>query len=176
MLDYFRKSFLLIALTIGFVVAVLGCATSQPPPPGPPPGMMGQVSKFDINTASQEDIANALQTDGRVVISGGFLFEFDSAKITPSAMELVSRIADVMKQNTNLNIAVVGYTDNTGDFHYNIKLSERRADAIVNQLVKDGIAANRLAGVGVGPLNPIAPNDTPEGRAQNRRVELVLIH
>lgn len=174
MYNYFNNSVLFIALTIGITVALLGCAKNEPPP-GPPPGMMGQVSKFDINTASEEDIANALQADGRVVISGGILFEFDSAKINPSAMELVSRIADVMKQNPNLNVAVVGYTDNTGNFNYNIKLSQRRANTIVDQLVKDGVATNRLAGVGVGPLNPIASNDTEEGRAQNRRVELVLI-
>jgi OOP family OmpA-OmpF porin len=174
MFNYFRKSFLLTALTVVVIGVVMGCATSQPPP-GPPPGLMGQVSKFDINTASEEDIADALQRDGRVVISGGILFEFNSAKITPSAMELVGKLAGVMNQHPNLNVAVVGYTDNTGNFNYNIKLSQRRANAIVDQLVKDGISANRLAGVGVGPLNPIAPNDTPEGRAQNRRVELVLI-
>jgi outer membrane protein OmpA-like peptidoglycan-associated protein len=175
MFKYLNKSVLLIALTAGIAGVVLGCATSQPPPPGPPPGLMGQVLKFDINTTSEEDIANALEADGRVVISGGILFEFDSAKIAPKAIELVSRIADVMKQHPNLNVAVVGYTDNTGNFNYNIKLSQRRAYAIVDQLVRDGIAANRLAGVGVGPLNPIASNDTAEGRAQNRRVELVLI-
>lgn len=173
MFKYFNKSVLFIALSIGITGAILGCVKNEPPPE-PPPGLMGQVSKFDI-TASEEDIANALQKDGRVVISGGILFEFDSAKINPRAMELVSRIADVMKQNPNLNIAVVGYTDNTGNFNYNIKLSQRRANAIVDQLVKDGVANNRLAGVGVGPLNPIASNDTEEGRAQNRRVELVLI-
>lgn len=70
---------------------------------------------------------------------------------------------------------MVGHTDNTGDFNYNIKLSERRANAIVNLLVKDGVANNRLAGVGVGSLSPIAPNDTSEGHAENRRVELVLV-
>ena len=81
----------------------------------------------------------------------------------------------MMKQNPDLKVAVVGHTDSTGDFNYNLKLSERRAKAMVEALVKDGVAANRLAGVGVGPLSPVAPNDTPEGRAQNRRVELVLI-
>jgi outer membrane protein OmpA-like peptidoglycan-associated protein len=136
---------------------------------------MGNVSKFDINTASEEDIATALQTDGRVIISGGILFEFDSAKINPNAMQLVDKLASVMMHYPNLNVAVVGYTDNTGNFNYNIKLSERRANAIVGQLVKDGVSSNRLAGVGVGPLNPIASNETEEGRAQNRRVELVLI-
>ena len=175
MFRYFKKSVLLIVLTIGMAGMLLGCATSEPPPPGPPPGLMGNVSKFDINTASEEDIATALQTDGRVIISGGILFEFDSSKINPKAMQLVNKLASVMMQYPNLNVAVVGYTDNTGNFNYNIKLSERRANAIVGQLVKDGVSSSRLAGVGVGPLNPIASNETEEGRAQNRRVELVLI-
>ena len=174
MFKYLNKSVLFIALSIGITGALLGCAKNGPPP-GPPPGLMGSVSKFDINTASEEDIATALQTDGRVVISGGILFEFDSAKINPNAMQLVDKLAGVMKQYPNLNVAVVGYTDNTGNFNYNIKLSQRRANSIVEQLVRDGVSANRLAGVGVGPLSPIATNDTEYGRAQNRRVELVLI-
>jgi len=128
--------------------------------------LVGQISKFDITKASQEDIANSLQRDGRVVISGGILFDLVSAKLTPSAVELVSRIADVMKQNPYLNVDVVGHTDNTGDFNYNIKLSERRANAIVNLLTKDGVANNRLAGLGVGSLSPIAPNDTLRKGAQ----------
>ena len=80
-----------------------------------------------------------------------------------------------MKKNPNLKVAVVGHTDNTGDFNYNLQLSQRRAKAMVDALVKDGVAADRLAAVGVGSLSPVAPNNTPEGRAQNRRVELVLI-
>lgn len=174
MFKYLNKSVLITAFIIGITGAILGCAKNEPPP-GPPPGLMGSVSKFDINAASEEDIANALQTDGRVVISGGILFEFDSAKINSNAMQLVNKLADVMKQHPNLNVAVVGYSDNTGDFNYNIKLSLRRANAIVDQLVKDGVSTNRLAGVGIGPLNPIASNDTEYGRTQNRRVELVLI-
>ncbi|MGE3523423.1 MAG: OmpA family protein, partial [Candidatus Dadabacteria bacterium] len=96
-------------------------------------------------------------------------------EINPNAMQLVEKLSNVMQQYPDLNVAVVGYTDNTGNFNYNIKLSERRANAIVRQLVKDGVSGDRLAGVGVGPLNPIASNDTEEGRAQNRRVEFVLI-
>ena len=166
MLDYFRNTLLLIAFAVVITSTIVGCTTA---------GKIGQISKFDINTASEKDIADALEKDGRVIISGGILFDFDSAKLTPSAVELASRVADVMKQNPNFKIAVVGHTDNTGDFNYNIKLSERRANAIVNQLVKDGVAKNRLAGVGVGQLSPIASNYTPEGQAENRRVELVLI-
>jgi len=80
-----------------------------------------------------------------------------------------------MKKNPDLKVAVVGYTDNTGDFKYNLQLSQRRAKSLVDALIAGGVASDRLAAVGVGPLNPVATNDTTEGRAQNRRVELVLI-
>jgi outer membrane protein OmpA-like peptidoglycan-associated protein len=167
-MGYFKNAVCcaVIALGIASAFALSGCATT---------GKIGEVSKFDIATASPDDIAKALEKDGRVVISGGILFETDSAKLAPSATDLVRRISDMMKENPDLKVAVVGHTDNTGDFNYNLQLSERRAKAMVDALVKDGVAANRLAGVGVGQLSPVASNDTSEGRAQNRRVELVLI-
>src|SRR5262245_40449374 len=130
--------------TAGFCAAIIvvlsGCSTT---------GKIGQMSKFDAATASSEDIAKALKKDGRVAISGGILFETDSAKLAPNAASLVSRLSDVMKKNPNLKVAVVGHTDNTGDFKYNLQLSQRRANAMVDALVKDGVAANRLTGVGV---------------------------
>jgi len=169
-MGYFKNAVRCAAIALGMASALWlsgGCATT---------GKIGEVSKFDIATASPEDIAKHLEKDGRVVISGGILFETDSAKLAPSAADLVRRISDMMKENPNLKVAVVGHTDNTGDFNYNLQLSERRAKAMVDALLKDGVAANRLTGVGVGPLSPVATNDTAEGRAQNRRVELVLIH
>jgi outer membrane protein OmpA-like peptidoglycan-associated protein len=155
-----------IILSMASAFALLGCAT---------PGKIGEISKFDTATASTDDIAKALEKDGKVVISGGILFETDSAKLAPSATDLVRRISEVMKKNPNLKISVVGYTDSTGDYSYNIQLSERRAKAFADALIKDGVAANRLTAVGVGPQSPVATNDTPEGRAQNRRVELVVM-
>jgi outer membrane protein OmpA-like peptidoglycan-associated protein len=131
--------------------------------------------EFDIATASPDDIAEPLKEDGRVAISGGILFETNTATLAPTAANLLTKLSDVMKKNPNLKVAVVGHTDNTGDFNYNLQLSQRRAKAMVDALVKDGVAAARLAAVGVGPLSPVAPNNAPEGRAQNRRVELVLI-
>ena len=133
------------------------------------------MSKFNLATASTEDIANALKQDGRVAISAGILFETDSAKLTPSADDVVTRVAAVMKEHPDLKLAVVGNTDDTGDFRYTLQLSERRAKAFADALMKSGVSSSRLAVVGVGPLNPVASNDTEEGRAQNRRVELVLI-
>jgi outer membrane protein OmpA-like peptidoglycan-associated protein len=155
-----------IAFGLASAVALSGCGTT---------GKIGQASKFDIATASSDDIADALKEDGRVAISGGILFETDSAKLAPSAADLVGRLSEVMKKNPDIKVAVVGHTDSTGDYRYNLQLSERRARAMVDALAKAGVAASRLAAVGIGPLSPMAPNDTAEGRAQNRRVELVLI-
>lgn len=170
------KKALLFVFVVCATSGLIGCASlggSNPPPP--PPGKIGQMEIFDINQASQQEIYTALQRDGSVAISGGILFAFDSAQINPEAETIVAKIAGMMQQHPTLELAVVGYTDNTGDFNYNLNLSKRRAEAIVNQLVKEGVSKDRLAGVGVGPLNPIASNSTEQGRAENRRVELVLI-
>ncbi len=166
-----------IALGMASALALSGCAT---------PGKTGEVSasKFDIAAASPDDIAKALEKDGRVTISGGILFETDSAKLAPSAADVVRRVSVMMKNKPDVKVAVVGNTDNTGDHNYNLQLSEKRAKAMVDALVRDGVAMTRLAAVGVGSLIPSVPNDTVEGRAQNdtvegraqnRRVELVLI-
>ena len=175
MLNTLGKSFLVLFISVA-IGGLIGCASlggSSPPPT--PAGKIGQMEIFDINQASEQEIYTALYRDGSVAISGGILFAFDSDKINPEAESIVVKIANIMDQHLNLELAVVGYTDNTGDFNYNIGLSKRRADAIVNALVKDGVSRDRLAGVGVGPLNPIASNATEQGRAENRRVELVLI-
>jgi outer membrane protein OmpA-like peptidoglycan-associated protein len=157
-----------MALVVGMAgaLALSGCSI---------PGKLGSMSKFDATTASKEEIAKALKEDGRVAISAGILFETDSATLSASSEDVVKRISAVMKENPDLKLAVVGNTDDTGDFRYNMQLSERRAKAFADALVKSGIASNRLAAVGVGPLMPVASNDTESGRAQNRRVELVLI-
>jgi len=79
-----------------------------------------------------------------------------------------------LKSDAGLKVNVVGHTDNVGGIESNMKLSQDRANAVVQALVaKYGIAATRLKAYGVGPLAPIASNDTEEGRAKNRRVELV---
>jgi outer membrane protein OmpA-like peptidoglycan-associated protein len=169
---YFMNAMRCFAIILGMASALglLGCATSETKST-----RIGEVSKFDIATASTEEIAKSLEKDGKVVISGGVLFETDSAKLAPSAGDLVRRVSDVMKKNPNLKISVVGHTDTTGDYNYNIKLSERRAKAFADALIKEGVVANRLTAVGLGPQSPVATNDTAEGRAQNRRVELVVI-
>ena len=86
----------------------------------------------------------------------------------------MAEIAKLLKADPNLKVYVVGHTDNTASLDLNLKLSRERAEAVAQALVSGhGIDAGRLIGQGVGPLAPVASNDSEEGRAKNRRVELV---
>lgn len=131
-------------------------------------------------TALKQEVvadANAMLKDinqsGRVAVYGIY-FDFDKAEVKPASDPTLQEIAKLLKQNTKLKLYVVGHTDNVGDFNYNIKLSQARAEAVVNVLAaKYGVAVNRLKPYGMGPLAPITSNKTEDGRAKNRRVELV---
>ncbi|MCL5776133.1 OmpA family protein [Limibaculum sp. FT325] len=155
-----------IALAATATLALAGCEA---------PGKVGETSTFDIAKASANDIGKALRRDGKVAMRG-VLFETDSARLSAEGKDLTARLAQVLADDPTLKVAVVGHTDNTGAFTYNLDLSRRRAEAMVNEMIRQhGISQDRLAPVGVGPLAPAASNDTPEGRAENRRVEAVLI-
>jgi OOP family OmpA-OmpF porin len=97
-------------------------------------------------------------------------FKCSSAKIEPQYMEEIKKFAEFLKENPAYKVELDGYTDNTGSKTYNIILSQKRAKAVYDALIKLGISKDRLKWVGFGAANPIAPNDTPEGRAKNRRV------
>lgn len=104
----------------------------------------------------------------------GILFDFNKSDIKPQSKPALDEIARYLAADPARRLHVVGHTDGVGGFDFNIKLSQARADAVVAELVRSyGIAAGRLKGNGVGMLAPIASNATDEGRAQNRRVELV---
>jgi len=105
----------------------------------------------------------------------GVHFDFDKYNIRPGDAAVLDEAAATLKQNPNVTVNVNGYTDAIGTEAYNLKLSERRANAVVNYLVEQGISASRLIPQGFGKTNFVASNDTPEGRAQNRRVELVPV-
>ena len=115
---------------------------------------------------------NRLVTDGKI-ITYAITFDIGKANIKPESMTEINRIAQLMKDNPDLKFEVQGHTDNTGTVAGNQKLSEQRAQAIVNKLVEMGIAANRLSAKGMGQSAPLADNSTDEGRAKNRRVEFV---
>lgn len=115
---------------------------------------------------------NRLITDGKI-ITYAITFDIGKANIKPESMTEINRIAQLMKDNGGLKFEVQGHTDNTGTVAGNQKLSEQRAQAIVNKLVEMGIEANRLSAKGMGQSAPLADNSTDEGRAKNRRVEFV---
>ncbi len=102
------------------------------------------------------------------------LFEVNSAILKPAAVQGLTEVAAVLNHYPETTIMVKGYTDNTGSEVYNQQLSERRAQAVGNFLIGQGVAATRITMIGFGKQFPVASNDTEEGRQQNRRVELVI--
>jgi OmpA-OmpF porin, OOP family len=134
---------------------------------------------IEKQTMAQEVVASAelfrsgINDKGHVEVPGIF-FETGKSELKPESDMAVAEIAKLLKTDAALRVYVVGHTDNVASFDLNAKLSQARADAVVQALVaKHGIAAARLLGKGVGPLAPVASNDADEGRAHNRRVELV---
>jgi outer membrane protein OmpA-like peptidoglycan-associated protein len=124
-------------------------------------------------TVSSAEMSNALTQNGHVALYG-IHFDTGSATVKPESADELANIAKALKQNGSLKLHIVGHTDNTGALEANLKLSQQRAQAVLQALTKDyGIAASRLSAHGVGPLTPIASNAAETGRAQNRRVELV---
>jgi outer membrane protein OmpA-like peptidoglycan-associated protein len=100
-------------------------------------------------------------------------FVTNSDVIKPESFPSLDKVAEFLSKNTNFRLDLVGYTDNVGSDEYNQKLSERRANAVKDYLVKKGIAETLLTAVGKGEANPIADNSTAEGKEKNRRVEFI---
>jgi len=114
-----------------------------------------------------------IATTGHAVIYGIY-FDLDSANIKPESEPDLEAIADLLKTNASLKLYIVGHTDMTGSFDYNVGLSMKRAQAVVTALVDEyGIGAGRLIAKGAGPLCPVGSNKDESGRKLNRRVELV---
>ena len=111
-------------------------------------------------------------TEEKPVSLDGANFKFNSAVLNKTADEKLTQVVDFSKNYPEADINVDGYTDNVGPKAYNVKLSQRRADAVKAYLVKHGVAADRIHTKGYGMANPVASNKTAEGRAQNRHVEV----
>ncbi len=124
-------------------------------------------------TVDSDALLGDLATTGHAAVYGIY-FAHDSADINQESRPSLEAIADMLEANTSLRLYVVGHTDMTGQFDYNVGLSLARAHAVVKALVDEyGIAAVRLAGKGAGPLCPVGSNKNESGRKLNRRVELV---
>jgi outer membrane protein OmpA-like peptidoglycan-associated protein len=118
-------------------------------------------------------LGSGLKATGHVAVYG-INFDTNKAVVKPESKPALDEIAKLLKQDAALKLKVVGHTDMVGAQDANMALSQARAEAVVQALAGQyGIAAARLKGYGVGPLAPVATNDTDEGRAKNRRVELI---
>lgn len=111
-------------------------------------------------------------SEGKIIVNG-IKFDVNKATLKPESMGPINGIFDLMQKNPELNFSVEGHTDSDGDEQLNQKLSEARAKTVMEQLISMGIAANRLKSTGFGESKPIDNNSTPEGKANNRRVEFV---
>lgn len=101
-------------------------------------------------------------------------FDTDSARLRPSSQEQLRNIHEILKAYPQVNLKIGGYTDNVGDDAHNLKLSGERATNTMNEIVKLGPAAGRLAAEGYGEKHPVADNATEEGRQRNRRIDLLV--
>jgi outer membrane protein OmpA-like peptidoglycan-associated protein len=132
-------------------------------------------AQLTINLNPRPKQANVVVTQTQIVIKKQINFETDSAVIKGDSSALLQEIADVMSRNANLKLVEVqGHTDNTGSREHNQDLSERRANAVKEWLIANGIESGRLESKGYGQTRPIAPNVTAGNRARNRRVQFVI--
>jgi len=146
------------AITGALIGAILGHAACDPlkerpapPPPPPPPPAPEKIGTLR-----------------------GAHFAFDSAELSSEGQRALQAAIDRLRREPTLRVTVEGYTDSVGSDAYNIRLSERRALAVKDYLVRQGIEAARITARGFGKANPVASNATEAGRAENRRVELVV--
>lgn len=146
----------LVRVTAGViaVVALVGCAKSRQVLEPPSPTGLPPMTRVESLTGAH--------------------FAFDKAGLTPEGREKLRSAASVLNQYPSRNVQVNGYTDSVGSDAYNQRLSQERADAVREALVADGVTASRLTARGFGEASPISSNTTAEGRAENRRVELIL--
>ncbi len=133
---------------------------------------VGQLADRMV-VVSAAEINKGLATEGKIALYG-ILFDFNKSTIKPESRPTLDEIAKFLKANPAQNVYVIGHTDNVGGFESNMQLSNSRAAAVVADLSRTyGIAAGRMIASGVGLQAPVASNATEEGRAKNRRVELL---
>jgi len=125
--------------------------------------------------AGGRDLYDVLAEEGRFT-ARGILFDVNSANIRAESASTLEEIGTMLREHQDLRLSIEGHTDSDGDDTYNLELSQQRAEAVRRHLVENfGIAPERLEAQGFGETRPVAPNDTPEGKQENRRVEIVRL-
>lgn len=136
-------------------------------------GLESQIAKIIVPVDQKERIASALSEQGQITLEGIY-FDFAKATIRPESYGVLTSVAEVLRDNLAWRVRIEGHTDKIGTDAFNIRLSANRASAVRQALVvRFRVSASRLSVSGYGARRPKTSNDTPEGRAFNRRVELV---
>ena len=165
-----------------------GKAPPPPPPPPPPPKPAAPPPNPDLDgdgVPNERDKCPNTRKGAVVDLDGceveavisldGVHFAFDKATLTPEAKKILDGAAELLDKHERVLVEVAGHTDSIGTEAYNMGLSERRANAVKDYLVSKGVKASRLTAKGYGETQPVASNDTEAGRAENRRVELIVL-
>jgi len=139
-------------------------------PTAAPPTTVAEKPIAEAPPITQEAITQAAVTQEAVVLKN-VLFDFDKATLRPESKKELNHLLDLLRQNPDLSIEILGHTDATGSYDYNLNLSLERALAVYKYLLQKGIEPRRLSCAGLGKTQPVASNDAEEGRQQNRRVE-----
>ena len=155
---------------------------AEPPPPPPPPpnpdldgdGVLNEHDKCPNTRPGAVVDLDGCEVEAVIELDGVY-FDFDKATLKPEAMVVLNEAAALLNKNERVVVEVAGHTDSMGSEAYNQGLSERRAQSVQDYLVSKGVKAQRLTAKGYGESMPVASNDTDAGRAENRRVELIVL-
>ena len=167
-------------IALGLLLPVIACTVKKPIPPPPPSLSYTNAELLDEIQKINLDIQDTSR--GLTIMLPGIFFGFDSADLEPEAQEKMGALAEILNRPraAQRKITIEGHTDALGSDAYNLKLSQARAQAVEQELIALQVQQDRLHAEGFGETRPIAPNtnpdgsDNPEGRAQNRRVEVII--
>ncbi|MEJ8566845.1 OmpA family protein [Elongatibacter sediminis] len=152
---------------------------AAPPPPPPNPDLDGDGVPNERDKCPNTRPGAVVDLDGceveAVISLENVHFDFDKATLRPEAIVILNDAAKLLNTHERVVVEVAGHTDSVGTEQYNQGLSERRANAVRDYLVNQGVRASRLTARGYGELQPVATNDTSAGRQMNRRVELIVL-
>jgi OOP family OmpA-OmpF porin len=155
---------------------------AEPPPPPPPPpnpdldgdGVLNEHDKCPNTRPGAVVDLDGCEVEAVIELEG-VNFDFDKATLRPEAKAVLNEAAALLDKHERVVVEIAGHTDSMGSEEYNQGLSERRANAVRDYLAGKGVKASRLTSKGYGESRPVASNDTDEGRAENRRVEMVVL-
>jgi outer membrane protein OmpA-like peptidoglycan-associated protein len=149
---------------VGGIIGAIVCKEEAPPPPPPPPAPEPVAEEPPPPKVVEKIVLNGIQ------------FDFDKAVIKDQYYPILDEGSAALEKHTDKKVVVEGYTCNIGAEDYNLRLSEKRAEAVKTYMVEKGISADRLSTVGYGEANPVADNATRQGREMNRRVEFKVMN